>query len=547
MSRSRVFLYCTIFFILGVGIASCFDDNFLLHNVWFFAGIISFLVLIILFYKNKKILILSLFGLFLFLGIWRYSLSIPTNSPDKIWYYNGEKITFWGIINKEPDIRKDNQKLEVLVNSVETYHSAFLQVEGKVLVTTDLYPEYNYGDILEITCNLQKPEKFNGFSYDRYLARYDIYSVCYWPERIQPHPNPLLYKERGQKSPLQPHPNFPLEGERHNEPSPLKGELEGVKVWFFKKIYSFKNSLREKINQNMNEPEASLAKAIILGDKKGIPKDLREKFSQLGLSHIIAISGMHISIIAGILMLILLEIGFTRKRAFVFATVFLFVYIAIIGFPASAIRAGIMGFLVLLALTMGRLSKMINLLFFAALILLLINPKLLRDDIGFQLSFLAVLGIGLVYPILDEFFNHILESTRLSCLRFAMTGFIRDIINITISAQVFILPIIAMNFNQVSLVVVLSNLLVIWALPILMVTIIIALVLSFVFSSFNIIFFLPSVIILKYVIILTELLSSLPLAYVKIYYIWWVWIILYYIIVGVIILLLRPKRCNLEI
>jgi len=507
-SKSKLFLFFSTLFIISIGIASFLPQNIVEENILFFGGLIFSLVLLVLFYKNKYLKFLSLVGLFLFLAFWRYSISIPINSPEKIWHYNGQEITFQGVVNKEPDVRQDNQKLEIKVNNVEMKNFPFLQVEGKVLVTTSLYPKYNYGDNLIITCNLQAPEKFNGFSYDRYLARYDIYSVCYYG-KIE-----ILNTLQIPPPPIQ------LAGKR------------GIIINFYKKIYLFKDKLREKIDYGMSEPEASLTKAIILGDKKQIPDDLREKFSQVGLSHIVAISGMHISIIAGILMLFLLQIGLSRRKSFYFASIFLFIYIVIIGFPASAIRAGIMGFLVLLALNMGRLNKLTNSLCLTAVILLLVNPKLLIDDIGFQLSFLAVLGIGLVYPILDNLF----EKFKIPKLYGA-----RDIINITISAQVFTLPLIAMNFNQISLVVIFSNLLIIWVLPILMISTILALALSFIFSSFSIVFFLASAIILKYVIIVTEILASLSFASIKIYYVWWVWVIVYYVLISWLIYKIRKN------
>ncbi len=231
------------------------------------------------------------------------------------------------------------------------------------MVSTNIYPKYEYGDKLKINCELITPEKFNGFSYDRYLARYNIYSVCYYPS---------LSRETGQG-------------------------LDS-KDLIYKKIFSFKHLLQDKINSSLNEPEASLASAIFLGYKKNLPADLQDGFSKVGISHIVAISGMHIGIISVILMSVLIGFGFKRKYAFYIATFLLILYIVIIGFPASAMRAGLMGFLVLWALNLGRLNKITNSLFLTAAILLFINPKLLRDDIGFQLSFLAVLGIIYFYP-----------------------------------------------------------------------------------------------------------------------------------------------------
>ena len=491
-------------FIAGIAVASFLPIQVAQNDLWWFGAMVGCGVAVVLFWKKvtegeqiegetinegetpaSRLHLWFLFGLFLFLGLWRYAIALPANTPDKIWHYNGQTITVIGVVSNEPDLRQRNVKLEVRSEKLEGVGA----VSGKILVTTNLYPSYNYGDKLQITCKLQAPEKFSGFAYDRYLARYDIYSVCYYPT-LTPNPSPT---DAGEGN------------------------------WLYKKIFHYKNKLRGIIDYGLSEPEASLARAIILGDKKGIPDDLRERFSQAGISHIVAISGMHISILAVVLMGMLLAIGLSRKKAFWLAGLFLIFYIILIGLPASAMRAGLMGFLVLWAMNLGRLNKLTNSLVLAATILLLINPKLLRDDIGFQLSFLAVLGIAYCYPILDKWFDKIKAPK--------MKG-VRDIFNVTIAAQIFTLPIIALNFSQVSIVSPISNLLVLWALPVLMITSLAAIGLSLIFSSFAFVFFLPAWLLLKYIVIVVGWLTKLPYAYVEIDYLWWGWVIVYYGVVG---------------
>ena len=344
LSRSKVFLICCLAIIVGVAVASFLPVEWIQNDLLWFAGMAGCGVILFLFWTNQKIRLAALIGLFLFLGIWRYAIGLPINSSDKIWHYNNREIVVAGIIVNNPDLRKTNQKLEI---SVKVIHGLPLQnVSGKILVTTNLYPRYNYGDELELKCELKAPEEFNGFAYDRYLARYNIYSVCYYPK--------------------------------------IKILNNGGGNFLYKNIFKIKNRFQQAINYGLSEPEASLAQAIILGNKKGISENLREKFSQAGISHIMAISGMHISILAALVMSILLGIGFSRKRSFLISCLFLLFYIILIGLPVSAIRAGLMGFLVLLAMNLGRLNKIINSLLFVAVALLLINPQLLRDDIGFQ-------------------------------------------------------------------------------------------------------------------------------------------------------------------
>ncbi len=335
-----------------------------------------------------------------------------------------------------------------------------------------MYPKYNYGDELKIKCKLQAPEEFNGFAYDRYLARYDIYSVCYYSDIV------VLNKNK----------------------------INSIKFILYNNILKLKNRFRKSINFGLSEPQASLAKAIVIGDKKGISDDLREQFSRAGISHIMAISGMHITIFSVIIMWIFFSVGCSRKYAFLLSSLFLIIYILLIGVPASAVRAGIMGFLVMFSLYLGRLNSLNRSLIFTAVILLLINPKLLRDDIGFQLSFLAVFGIAYLFPKLNKWSDKI-----------GVTGYkkIKNMLFITISAQIFTFPILMINFSQISLISPITNLLVIWTLPLLIISIIIAVILSFIFPFLSIILFTPSYLILLYIIKISELLIKIPFSYLN--------------------------------
>ncbi|MCG2700693.1 ComEC family competence protein [Candidatus Parcubacteria bacterium] len=510
-TKSKIFLICCFAFIIGIAVASFFPVKIIQNDLLWFAAMAVCGVAVVLFWRRKNegapmsigapSFFVFLFGLFLFLGIWRYSLSLPADDPSKIWHYNGQTVAVMGVVSNEPDDREKSKKLEVrskklkILQDSQSSKGDWNFVSGKILVTTNLYPRYNYGDELELICNLQAPERFNGFDYDRYLARYDIYSVCYYP-RI----------------------THNMERITHNN----------FQTLLYKKIFKLKDKFRAIINLGLGEPEASLAKAILLGDKKAMPDDLRQKFSQAGISHIAAISGMHISILAGLVMVIFLGIGMARKQAFWLSSLFLLFYILLIGLPASAMRAGLMGFLFLWAMRLGRLNKITNALVLAAAALLVLNPKLFRDDIGFQLSFLAVIGIVYFYPILNNFFDKLNPACRCGTKLKA----IRDVFSITIAAQITTLPIIALNFSQVSLIAPVSNLLILWTLPLLITAGIAAMALSLLFPGAGFLFFLPAGLLLKYIIIIAEQSVKLPYAYMEVNYLWWGWAIVYYGIVG---------------
>ncbi|MFA5317993.1 MAG: ComEC/Rec2 family competence protein [Patescibacteria group bacterium] len=498
LSKSKVFLWSCILFIIGIAIASFLPTAWLKYDLWFF-GVMAGLAVIIILYKifrrdSALCCPYIFFVIFFILGIWRYAVSLPSDAPDKIWHYNNQNVEFIGVVNREPDARMYNTKLTVGAENLENG----VPVRGNVLITTKLYPEYNYGDWLQIQCELEQPEMFNEFAYDRYLARHGVYSLCYYPALT---PIPLSQGERG--------------------------------YFTYTAILDLKNKLKDSINYGLLEPEASLLQAIILGNKRGLTPEMINKFSQSGISHIVAISGMHIAIISVIIINVLLAIGLSRKWAFLFSSLSLLVYIILIGLPASAIRAGFMAFLAMLAIYLGRKSKITNSLLLAAVVLLLFNPRLLRDDIGFQLSFLAVLSIVYVKPIIDGWIKKI-KFVETHCNASLPKGII-DIITVTLSAQVLTLPIIALNFHQVSIVSPLVNVLVLFLLPFIMVSGILAAVISVIFTELAWLFFAPAYLMLKYLLWIVDFSVKLPLAYLQVEYIWAGWIISFYLLVGYVI------------
>ena len=126
-------------------------------------------------------------------------------------------------------------------------------------------------------------------------------------------------------------------------------------------------------------------------------------------SFVIAVSGMHVVILSAILMEVLLACGLWRQQAFYFTVFFIFIYILLAGLPISGIRAGIMGIVYLLAQRVGRQNFSSRSVVLAGVLMLLVNPLLLIYDVGFQLSFLAVLGIINLGPFFENVFSVLLR------------------------------------------------------------------------------------------------------------------------------------------
>lgn len=468
-TKSELFLYFCFIFIAGVGIASFLPIDLIKNNLWWFLAAIFFLFLYVVLSGRKK-RIIALFIFIIFLSFFRYSASIPNVSSGKIQFYNGKNLTIIGTVASEPENRQKSQRF--ILKTKELYlkeNEPQKNVRGKVLVTTDSFPVFNYGDILKIDCKLKIPEKIENFSYDRYLAKSGIYSMCY---------------------------SVKIEKTAENGGNML-----------YLKILETKNLVRKIIVRGLPYDESNLARAIVLGDKYAISDIQSDIFSYVGVSHMMAISGMHIGVIFMLLVVMLLSVGFRRSQIFYAGLIILFLYVILIGAPASAMRAFFMIALVLLAQKIERLSSIDRSVYFAAVILLLINPKLLRDDVGFQLSFLAILAIIYLYPIFDDFF----ERKKIYKLRLAA-----NILSLTAAIQFFTMPILVLNFKQFSLIAPFANLLIIWSLPFLIFLIFIAVLFSVIFPFFANVFFLPAYILLVYIFKVSEFFSIIPFAYLKI-------------------------------
>ncbi len=223
-------------------------------------------------------------------------------------------------------------------------------------------------------------------------------------------------------------------------------------------ILKVREDIISLFNSSLNPEFSSLVLGITFGIKQEMPKDFHDKLEKTGLLHVIAASGMNITMVGGFLMT-LFAIFLKRQLALILAIAGIVFYAFMAGFEPSIIRASIMGILVFSAQLTGRQSSSFLGLFIAAFLMLFKNPSLIYD-IGFQLSFMATLGLIYLRPL---FF--IKQKIKKSLEK----SFIGEDLATTISAQIFTLPILLINFGSYSIVSILVNALVLWTVPIIMV------------------------------------------------------------------------------
>lgn len=313
--------------------------------------------------------------------------------------------TFEGIVAAEPEKREKNIKV-----TIDTKEGAFLLFLNR-------YEDISYGDFIRVQGEVVKPEIFGTFDYPAYLLRQGIQGVSYYPK--------VTLVERGRGSPF----------------------------WAF--LYQIKDWMRAPILKGLPEPHASLILAMTLGEDWRISPEFRESLSRSGTAHIASISGLHMTIIIAISFILFILIGFTRPLATIATFLLISLYILLVGFPASAIRSGIMGMLLLGAYVLGRMNRFFYSLLLAAFFMLLWDIAFLFD-VGFQLSFSAMAALALLYePLRKKFYQ----------LPWLKEHVLLDIFIASFAITLVISPILFYHFGIVSFISPLANMAILPLMP----------------------------------------------------------------------------------
>jgi competence protein ComEC len=401
------FLFC-VCLIVGTGIGSWFSVINQTTILAIFIG--SALFAFLFFLRKEPIYILAGFGLvgILLGGFLANKASVRLGQIRQI-ENTSKQVDIKAMVISEKDER-------------EKYINYIIDVNReKILLLTDKYSDFSYGDTLEIKGIREIPKNFADFDYQGYLAKDGIYAVMRFPE------------------------------------VKLVGHSDSSLTKFFRGLFKIKTKIRHNLIKNFPQNESDFIRALILGDKGTVSQDLRTAFSRTGTSHVISISGLHLSIMTVFMFNIFLALGFWRKHATVATIFMLFLFLVFIGPIAPLVRSVIMSILFLISMSSGKVFRNTRIITYAATIMLILNPLLLRYDIGFELSYLALLGIMLFKPTLD----YLLRKIHIPKI-------INDMITTTLSAQILTLPIIISNFKIISIVAPLVNPLVLFLFPVLL-------------------------------------------------------------------------------
>ena len=298
-----------------------------------------------------------------------------------------------------------------------------------------------FGDIIEITGIYEEPESarnYKGFNYRDYLKSKGIYGT--------------------------------VECKSYSVIS--TNNIMGVN----KVIHLVQGNLRNNMMRILDEEEGALCVGILIGDREKISDTTENNFKKSNLTHLLAVSGSHITYI---IIALTNTIGKTnRKFANIFTIIFLIFFMALTEFTASVMRASIMGILTLAASILNRKSDTINNLGISSLILLIYNPYFLLDA-GFLLSYAGTIGIILFSDKIKNFTENVIlkkkknldnikdlgdnkEIIGIKKYRIIMKKILNSLIDsfsITVAANLLIIPIMAYMFNTISFTFWISNIL----------------------------------------------------------------------------------------
>lgn len=485
MNKSKIFSCFLLAFIGGIFWKSYFE----ILQSFYFLSLLLISLLLVVFYRNFKATFVAFFVLFFVFGVWLTDCKLKKIKTavfaNQIFQ---EDVVVKKVVNGEFG---QNLIIEMKSSSLNWSEENFL-----LLLQTPQYPTYEYGDLLNVSCVARIIENKNSsFDYRMYMAKDDILYKCEKPE----------VKKIGER----------------------KGNI------FYAFVLNSRKFFSDKINLVISQPEAALAVGLLLGGSSDLTKNIQADFAKTGMTHMVAVSGYNVTIIAEYLILVGIFMGMWRAKAILFALVGIFLFVMLSGFPASAVRAGFMGAILLWAMKNGRLSSSGNAIILAAAIMLLFNPLLLRYDFGFQLSFLATIGIVVVAGLWENNFAKKHKAFGIS-----------EALILTLSAQIFVFPIIAYNFGTFSLVSLLANIFILPLIPLSMLLVFLVVISGIIYEPISYIFAWIVYIPLHYMLNLIHILAQFPWASISVESVPVYYVGSYYLIV--ICLVVKIKKININ-
>lgn len=443
--------------VFGIGIQSVWSLS-LSTAVWIlFLGML--LALLWRRYKASIFLLVSVCLVACSLGLLRMEVAASQFGNSTLEDSLNERVSLTGVVVAEPDQREKTKQFYVEVG------------EDKLLVSTDRLTSLSYGDQVVVNGVLKKPESFTTdlgrtFDYPGYLkARGVEYQISFAEVVVAD---------------------------------------SGMGSWIMSTLLTVKAQFIDSLEQVIPEPAVSLGKGLLLGVKSALGADIEDDFRRTGIIHIVVLSGYNVMLVVAFILFCFSYVMSLRWRL-LSGIVAITAFALLVGISATVVRASIMASLLLLAQLIGRQYHVLRALCFAGVVMLISNPYLLLYDVGFQLSFMATLGLVLFTP---QFESMVVERGKALGWRVFMLA--------TIATQIAVLPLLMYHIGEVSLIALLVNLLILPIVPIAMLLTFLTGMVGFVSAAFASVVGYIATLTLKYILVIADQFAALPFAVVGI-------------------------------
>lgn len=481
----------SVLYISAIGVASGIVIRSLFH---FGIGVslivcvsIIFCVCILYFvlHAPRKFLYgMLVFCISVFVGVWRYDTMFRSfeKTTQALSSFEEKKIVLHGTIVRDVEDR-DGEQVLVVQAAVESGDVK----NTLVRVTTQNIQPFAYGDVVVVKGVLKTPDSF-----ETNTAR------------------TFLYKEY-----------LETQGVTHTISFASVGKTTEGSFSFLRALYASKRFFVDHLTMVLPEPQAGFAAGLLLGEKRAMGSELEDIFRTVGIVHIVVLSGYNLTIVAESIMRLLSFVFLPRTRT-ILGVCSLCIFAVMVGLSATVLRAACMAVLVLVARAFGRTSTALRGLSIAALGMLVWNPCVLLYDPGFQLSFLATLGLIVVSPLLEDWVGWV--PTRFQ---------IREYVTSTMATQIFVTPFLLYAMGNVSLVALFANVLILSAVPLSMLLSLVAGIAGIVFGSSALYLGFPAYALLSYMLFVAGTLARVPFASIEIppFSVWYM--VMLYVCMGV--------------
>ncbi|MDE2116839.1 MAG: ComEC/Rec2 family competence protein [Patescibacteria group bacterium] len=369
----------------------------------------------------------------------------------------------------------------------------------RLLLTVSGISTYAYGDVISVTGKPELPKNFLSyeggpeFDYISYLAKDDVRYIMNRPALART-------------------------GENH---------ANRMLAW----LYGIKDSFVAKMRRLVPDPESSILAALIVGDRSRIPQEVSDAFRSAGLIHVLVLSGFHVTIVAESLMKAFSFLPRLAGQSFGAASIVIFALMT--GASATTIRATAMALVAIIARSSARRYSAARALVIAAVVMCAVNPRILVFDISFELSALATLALIVLSPIMNDWLERVRVPNRLK---------FREMLAVTLSAQIFTAPFIVYEMGQISAVAIASNPTVVPVTPYAMLLGFAATLAGFVNETLAGPIALGATMTTKYMISATSWFASMPFALIRMSAGVWTLALSYAVYTALLILFWRRRK-----